>query len=53
MTSPKGRILCTEDDQDTRELIIFILQDEGYEVLCTDNGIRPSILSKHKPLICT
>lgn len=37
MTSPKGRILCTEDDADTRELIIYVLSNEGYEVVCTDN----------------
>lgn len=34
----KARILCTEDDPDTRELIIMILGLEGYEVICTDNG---------------
>ncbi len=38
MTSPKGRILCTEDDADTRELLIFILEQEGYEVLCAENA---------------
>lgn len=37
MTSPKGRILCTEDDADTRELLIYILNMAGYEVICTDN----------------
>lgn len=38
MASPKGRILCTEDDADTRELIIFILRDAGFDVICTDNA---------------
>ena len=37
MSSPKGRILCTEDDPDTRELISVVLQVAGYEVICTDN----------------
>lgn len=37
MTSPKGRILCTEDDADTRELIIYVLTKQGYDVTCTDN----------------
>lgn len=37
MSIPKGRILCTEDDADTRELLILILNMAGYEVTCTDN----------------
>ncbi len=38
MTSPRGRILCTEDDPDTRELIIVTLELAGYDVKCTDNA---------------
>lgn len=37
MNSFKGRILCTEDDPDTRELIILTLNFAGYEVICTDD----------------
>lgn len=37
MTSPKGRILCTEDDADTRELLVYVLNMAGYEVICTDS----------------
>jgi DNA-binding response OmpR family regulator len=37
MKTPKGRILCTEDDVDTRELIDFILTQYGFEVVCTQN----------------
>lgn len=37
MASPKARILCTEDDADTRDLLEIILTKEGYEVVCTDN----------------
>ena len=37
MTFPKGRILCTEDDPDTRELIILTLRFAGYDVKCTDS----------------
>ena len=33
----KGRILCTEDDADARDLLAFILGQEGYEVVCTEN----------------
>ncbi len=37
MQSTKGRILCTEDDVDTRELIDFVLTQYGYEVVCSNN----------------
>jgi DNA-binding response OmpR family regulator len=46
MTSSKGRILCTEDDADTRDMLIFLLQEEGYEVLCTDNATQALSLAK-------
>lgn len=37
MNSPRGRILCTEDDADARDLITTILAREGYDVLCSDS----------------
>ena len=37
MPNPKGRILCTEDDADTRELLEMILQEAGYQVDCTES----------------
>lgn len=37
MDSTKGRILCTEDDADTRELLVYVLNMAGYEVICTDS----------------
>jgi DNA-binding response OmpR family regulator len=40
MTNPKGRILCTEDDEDTRELIIFTLNHAGFDVTCTDRAAK-------------
>jgi DNA-binding response OmpR family regulator len=46
MQSPKGRILCTEDDKDTRELLIFLLKAEGYDVVCTDNAEHALSLAK-------
>ena len=36
----KGRILCAEDHPDTRELIVFILEDAGYEVLAADTAAK-------------
>ena len=33
----KSRILYTEDDLDTRDLLTFVLNLEGYEVVCTNS----------------
>jgi two-component system KDP operon response regulator KdpE len=30
----KGRILCTEDDPDSRDMLVLTLQVNGYEVVC-------------------
>ena len=46
MPSPKARILCTEDNTDTRELLIVLLQCAGYEVVCTDNAKEAFRLAK-------
>ena len=37
MATPKRRILCTEDDADTRDLLHMILSHAGFEVVCTSN----------------
>jgi DNA-binding response OmpR family regulator len=46
MPSPKGRILCTEDNTDTRELLMVLLQCAGYEVVCTENAREAFRLAK-------
>lgn len=46
MKSLKGRILCTEDDEDTRDLIIFILSDHGFEVIGTQSADQALDLAK-------
>ena len=38
MSTPKGRILCTEDDADTCELITLVLRTGGYEVITTQSS---------------
>jgi CheY-like chemotaxis protein len=43
MHPPKGRILCAEDDHDARELIIFTLRLNGYQVTCVETGTRSSV----------
>jgi two-component system phosphate regulon response regulator PhoB len=40
MTSLKGRILYTDDDADTRDLINIILTEQGFEVICTDDAAK-------------
>jgi DNA-binding response OmpR family regulator len=34
----KGRILCTEDDADTRDLLRVSLELEGFEVVCAEDA---------------
>ena len=46
MRSTRGRILCTEDDVDTRELIDFVLTRFGYEVVCCTSSIQALDLAK-------
>lgn len=38
MVSSRGRILCTEDDEDTRDLLELTLNSAGYEVICSDDA---------------
>ena len=40
MTSRKGRILCTEDDEDTCDLLVLTLSLAGYDVICTETATR-------------
>lgn len=47
-TITKGRILCTEDDPDSRELLVFILEKNGYLVTCPSNSADALSLVKHE-----
>jgi two-component system, sensor histidine kinase and response regulator len=38
MSSPKARILCMDDDADTRELIIYVLEQHNFDVTCAETG---------------
>ena len=44
----RGRILCTEDEADIRDLLAFVLGQQGYAVECTDSAeealARPGLL---------
>ena len=46
MTTPKRRILCTEDDPDTRELIVLVLTETGYDVKCADTAVEAIAMAK-------
>jgi DNA-binding response OmpR family regulator len=48
MPSPKARILCTEDNTDTRELLMVLLRYAGYDVVCTDNAKEAFMLAKSR-----
>ena len=49
MPSPKARVLCTEDNPDTRELLIVLLRCAGYDVVCADNAKEALMLAKSEP----
>ena len=38
MRFSKGRILCVDDNLDSRELVRFMLQENGYDVTCIESG---------------
>lgn len=42
----KGRILCTEDDADTRELIVWVLTDQGFDVMWAETADHALKLAK-------
>jgi len=47
--APKGRILCTEDDADARDLLVCILEDEGYHVTVTGNSTHALAIAQRDP----
>ena len=49
MSTHKGRILCTEDDLDTCELITLVLETEGYEVVTTQSTANALDLAQSQP----
>jgi len=49
MVSPKARILCAEDDAETRELIKLILGGEGYDVITTDSPQQALRFAQSEP----
>ena len=48
MPSPKAHILCTEDDPDARELLIFVLESADYDVTCAEVAMDALSLAQSK-----
>jgi len=44
----KGRILCTEDDADSRDMIVMMLETSGYEVVCPADSALALELAEHQ-----
>jgi CheY-like chemotaxis protein len=47
MHYPRRRVLCTEDDPDTRDLIVLILESGGHDVTVTDNCAEALYFAKN------
>jgi len=47
MSFLKGRVLCSEDDADSRELIVLVLKGSFYQVVCTETGTQALDLAKN------
>ena len=45
---PKGRILCTEDDADARDLLVCLFENEGYNVTVTGNSAHALAIAKRE-----
>ena len=48
MHPPRRRILYTEDDPDSRELIRYVFTRAGYEVVCTESGSQALQLARQE-----
>jgi two-component system KDP operon response regulator KdpE len=46
MTPSKGRVLYTEDDPDTRELMQVLFNQSGYDIVCAGSGVEALEIAK-------
>lgn len=49
MRFPKGHILYTDDDTDSRAVVTFILNKNDYQVTCAENGNEALDFAKRGP----
>lgn len=45
---PLGRILCTEDDPDSRAILVILLEDGGYDVTVTASSKHALAIAKRE-----
>ena len=48
MDRHKGRILYTEDDPDSREMIRVLFTFDGYEIVCAESGMQALYLARNE-----
>ena len=48
MKATKGRILCTDDNPDTRDLVFVMLQSGGHDVICVGSAAEALDLLKRE-----
>lgn len=48
MTMSKGRILCADDNSDSRDLVFLMLQSAGHDVTCVGSGAEALDLLKRE-----
>ena len=48
MSFLKGRILCADDNPDTRELVFAMLQSTGHEVICVEGSAEAMALLRRE-----
>lgn len=48
MAASRARILCTEDDPDTRELITLVLSQHGFEAECAGDADSAIAMARSK-----
>ena len=48
MSFLKGRILCADDNPDTRELVFAMLQSTGHDVICVESSAEAMALLKRE-----
>lgn len=49
MESNRKKIMVIEDDKDIRDTIAYILQEENYEVIASEDSKILKFIDKHKP----
>jgi two-component system, OmpR family, phosphate regulon response regulator PhoB len=49
MKSPRKKILVIEDDKDIRDTIVYILEEEEYEVISSEDSRILKSVNSHKP----